>query len=125
MVDREKVIKALEHCAQVKSCDKCPMGDECTGTANAAMAAAVELLKAQEPRVLTLEEAMGGDECWFEHINGSSGYADVYCHWNGVVWVSRINKIISMIQAETYGKQWRCWNYRPTDEQRKAVKWND
>lgn len=24
-----------------------------------------------------------------------------------------------------YGKTWRCWTARPTDEQRKAVKWND
>lgn len=50
MVDRKTVIAALEHCATVKICDKCPMGDECTGTTNAAMAAAVELLKGQEPR---------------------------------------------------------------------------
>ena len=24
-----------------------------------------------------------------------------------------------------YGKEWRCWTSRPTDEQRKAVKWDD
>ena len=23
-----------------------------------------------------------------------------------------------------YGKSWRCWTSRPTDEQRKAVKWD-
>lgn len=25
----------------------------------------------------------------------------------------------------TYGKTWRCWTFRPSDEQSKAVKWND
>ena len=44
-IDRDTVIKALEICATNKSCDKCPMNDECKGTANAAMAAAIELLK--------------------------------------------------------------------------------
>lgn len=24
---------------------------------------------------------------------------------------------------ETYGTQWRCWNKRPTEEQRQEVKW--
>ena len=48
MIDREKVIKALERCAVGKSCDGCPMHKECTGTTNAAMAAAVELLKEQQ-----------------------------------------------------------------------------
>ena len=24
-----------------------------------------------------------------------------------------------------YGKTWRCWNHKPTFEQRKAVKWNE
>lgn len=26
--------------------------------------------------------------------------------------------------AQSYGKTWRCWTARPTDEQRKAVKWD-
>jgi len=26
---------------------------------------------------------------------------------------------------KAYGKTWRCWTARPTDEQRKAVKWDD
>lgn len=26
-------------------------------------------------------------------------------------------------EAENYGQTWLCWTSRPTDEQRKAVKW--
>lgn len=28
-------------------------------------------------------------------------------------------------QYEFYNKTWRCWAHRPTEEQRKAVKWDD
>ena len=128
MPDREKVLRALGICTQIEPEDECPHGCPYkfeNGCIRGVMKDALELLNEQEPRVLTLEEATGEDECWFEHINGSNGYADVYCDWNGSVWASRINKIMSsMIQAEAYGKQWRCWSARPTDEQRKAVKWN-
>ena len=51
MTDRERVIKALEYCAPGnKPCDGCPMKDNCKGAANGAMAAAIKLLKEQEPK---------------------------------------------------------------------------
>ena len=54
MTDRERVIKALEYCAPGnKPCDGCPMKDNCKGTANGAMAAAIKLLKEQEQEKLT------------------------------------------------------------------------
>lgn len=28
-------------------------------------------------------------------------------------------------QGEKYGKTWRCWRARPTDEERKAAKWEE
>ena len=28
-------------------------------------------------------------------------------------------------RADKYGKEWRCWTARPTDEQRKAAKWDE
>ena len=49
MIDREKVIEALEICAAgTNSCNKCPMKDKCKGVSNAAMVAAIKLLKEQE-----------------------------------------------------------------------------
>ena len=49
MPDREKVIEALEICAAgTNSCNKCPMKELCKGVSNAAMVAAIKLLKEQE-----------------------------------------------------------------------------
>lgn len=30
----------------------------------------------------------------------------------------------TIFSTKQYGTEWRCWTSRPTDEQRKAVKWN-
>ena len=43
---RETVIRALEICAVgTNSCERCPLKDNCHGTSNAAMAAAIKLLR--------------------------------------------------------------------------------
>lgn len=86
-----------------------------------------ELLKAQEPRVLTLEEVTAGDECWLEHKSGVCGYVDCYiCTGNRSVEVWRTSKQgPDYLSWERYLKGWRCWSARPTDEQREAVKWQD
>lgn len=89
-----------------------------------------ELLKAQEPRVLTLEEvkklrSLYDGAVWLEtcadilfpvlpemSLQGSTFYVAIpfvgYHSWGD-------NKY--------YGKTWRCWSSRPTDEQREAVPW--
>ena len=54
--DREKVIEALEICAAgTNSCNKCPMKDNCKGVSNAAMVAAIKLLKEQEAIVRCMD----------------------------------------------------------------------
>lgn len=59
MTDREKIIKALEHCAPgANSCTKCPMLDRCHGTVNAAMVAAIDLLKEDEIELNSLGESL-------------------------------------------------------------------
>ena len=56
MADREKVIKALEICAVgTNSCEKCPLKDKCHGVSNAAMVAAIKLLKEQEPKLVKIK----------------------------------------------------------------------
>ena len=75
---------------------------------------ALELLKAQEPRVLTFEEVLNTDH-------------DVFCEFRYGMEVSRHSSEIVKrwaIDAKCkYGQTWRCWTSRPTDEQREAVKW--
>ena len=65
MPDREKVIKGLECCTAFDGkgfplCEECPYEDEGTcPELDVLHKDALELLKAQEPRVMTLEEVIG------------------------------------------------------------------
>ena len=124
---REQVIKGLECCASLDSggCAVCDWADpeeyECF--ANLAKAA-LTLLKEQEARVRTLGEVLGGDECWVEYINGGCGYCDCYLDDDAKsIVINRTLRKDFNVSPNGYGKVWRCWSARPTDEQRKAVKW--
>jgi len=87
---------------------------------------ALELLKEQEARLLTIEEITGDGECWFEGINGACGYADCYMRTGSKeVELNRISMKPEYVSWDDFGKKWRCWSYRPTEEQRKAVKWDE
>ena len=95
---------------------------------------AVELLEAQRPRVLTLEELRqleGTDHFVFVENNG-----DVDCYNGyGEVTISYLSGLVEIFQFgnevewkpcnKNYGKTWRCWNARPTDEQRKGTPWQN
>jgi len=84
------------------------------------------LFKAQEPRVLTLEELSEKTDVWLESLEYdtidpalSSGSYD-----DGTVGLMTLEEeeLFYMDEAD-YGVKWRCWTSRPTEEQRKAVKW--
>ena len=142
MIDLEKIVAALENCSDpAGKCRDCPY-EECerfeksiSEYPDELIREAVELLKAQEPRVLTLDEVMryiGYSEkippkvweklpLWTESRNGTgviSGYRDV----------ENLRYLIDMDGIdETYiaYKHWRCWSSRPTDEQREAISWTE
>lgn len=89
---------------------------------------ALALLKAQEARVMTLEEvnALDWDYCYLEQerlpgkeYRGMLGKYIMTC----VTWPSITAAKISQ-GKDNYGKTWRCWTSRPTDEQRESVKWD-
>ena len=84
-------------------------------------------LKSDEPRVLTLDGVCGGGECWIEYKYGGCGYADVYLsdHLDGTAQVYRCHNSPETVWLNDYGKYWRGWTYCPTEEQRKAVKWDE
>ena len=84
-------------------------------------------MKEQEPRVLTLEEVK--NDCpdyvyietftgWFECVIQDAGESDKYCG----VFVYGIDEDF-WENWTTYGKEWRCWTARPTDEQREVTQW--
>lgn len=100
----------------------------------------LDMLKEQEPRLLTLEEVLAcsprTEWLWFEEPACTSvkakGFAMVCAQISDIgdyfvsaavpnEWYDDVLEFYSV----NYGKTWRCWSARPTDEQREAVKWND
>ena len=92
-----------------------------------------DALKAQEPRVMTLEEVENAldsvawvDRPLFDNLSSEYALIDSY---------SRKLQIVELrypfcdkdyrerADYATYGKTWRCWTSRPTDEQREATPW--
>lgn len=126
MPDREKVIKGLE---QFISDFKPYCGNEADwGRVFDALA----LLKAQEPRVLTLGDLRDIGSVWalntppYLYMDTNPRYRRIVGSW--VAW-RNIYELISGLyptyNADNYGKIWRCWSARPTDAQREVVKWDD
>lgn len=90
----------------------------------------IALLKAQEPRVMTLGDLRDIGSVWelntppylWMEINPSY-------RWTRGFWVAwreiydMIDGLHPTYDADNYGKMWRCWTSRPTDEQRKATSW--
>lgn len=124
---RERVIRGLKFCVQCrlpKDCDGCPYEGERTYAVpcgHVLMADALALLKEQEPRVMTREEVIhSNDWIWYEWKNTHYGWTvAVNCDGKWIEWEDSTTD-----QLCEYGKKWRCWTYRPTEEQRKAVLWD-
>jgi hypothetical protein len=95
---------------------------------------ALALLKAQEPRVLTLDEVMAlpnGEEDEavvvreFRFPISKEWNGETVCMWMGVRDVQIVaDWVYGFYHKSEYGHNWRCWTAMPTNEQRKAVKWN-
>lgn len=133
MTDKATLLERLEDAAErVREA-----GFRGHGTVCKAIAEAVEALKAQETRVLTLEEVRTAEDCMepvFLEMNAERETPDVFS-WRTVKHITPLfDKDIyvldnvgfsSALYSEWYGMSWRCWNKRPTYEQQKAVKWDD
>ena len=123
---KEDVIRTLTNCSSDDhDCTKCSYFkyDDCI---DYLMMDAAQLLKTQEPRMLTLEEVQNDcpDYVYLETSTGWLGYcikdegeSDKYV---GYLVYGFDEYFIE--RWKEYGKTWRCWTAMPTDEQRKAVK---
>ena len=143
MADREKVIRGLEslwRCVSPVShtCGDCPYQDNHVECARRVVTDAIALLREQEARVMDAEEVARLTEetyqwLWIEEIQNITwnlhclrafvyskhpDTGEFYILANGY-------RDIVKLEGDEYGKTWRCWSARPTEEQRKAVKWND
>lgn len=101
----------------------------------------IELEAGQTARVMTLEEVNNAENCMepvFVEMLRYHGKADItpdVFSWrfvkhitpltDGDIYVLQNADINSALFEETYNITWRCWTQRPTDEQRKAVPWNE
>lgn len=132
MTEREKVIKGLECCQAnlLPRCEECPYANIDEGTCftmNRLHADALALLKAQEPRVMTLEEVkmLDSDYYYLESMRSPGkelreivgAYGLTCVTWPSITWARQT------MGDSGYGKTWRCWTSRPTDEQREATAW--
>ena len=129
---REKVIEALEACVlkdpddsrDCKNCPRCNYGAFITNSCiNGVMVDAQELLKAQEPRVLTDADFINNPNCdskgflpaWIEYRRDTDEWAK-YWQDDDDEWTT--------VKIDNYkGEGYRCWTSKPSEEQRKAVAW--
>ena len=88
---------------------------------------AEDLLKKQEARVMTLDEvkAFDWDHCYLEEVRLPGKEYRAVCGDYALTCITWPCVTSMRIQHgdESYGKKWRCWSAKPTDEQRQAVKW--
>lgn len=102
----------------------------------------LDILKKQEPRMLTLEELkqFGGHPCWFESCEtymGKTGFWIIPSNFRtfyGGETVSYVSVLMTNLGCRmvdcgelglsAYNKMWRCWSSRPTKQQMEEVKWD-
>ena len=93
---------------------------------------ALELLKAHQPHVMTLPEAFDAEVAWLEmYADPNDGVEPIIQpviirYYENGYWECLIEQDESpalTLFIEDFNSEFRFWTARPTDEQRKAVKW--
>ena len=101
-------------------------------THNYTLEQVVNALKAQEPRVMTLEEVKqhnNQDGCvWFEQptYNAVAAFVRRDEEYTEIISPYLLGEPINhgYMANRFYGLAWRCWSTRPSDEVRRATPWN-
>ena len=131
MIDRGKVIRGLESClrlCELNACRECPYGD---GTPCKLLHDALALLKEQEPRVMTLDEIRSGtvEVAWIEDADKEEVIPGIWFRLSNEGGDEAVDIHIRDgfvgARLEVYGKLWRCWNARPTEDQMRDTKWEE
>lgn len=125
MTDREKVIKGLEEALDIlRKTEEPTFWLEYVKNA---VVHALELLKEQEPRVMTLDQIKGITDgvVWVE-LNGREA-VEPWIVLQGEIWRPDYNtgyECWEVCQENEYNMIIRCWSSEPTEKQRRAVKWD-
>lgn len=82
------------------------------------------ILEAKDATILPLDEIADWDQVWLEvrHSDGDLLFVTAVTGQTAQT-VSFMHGIVQ--SKPQHGKSWRCWAAKPTEEQRKAVKWDD
>ena len=138
---REKVIKGLDCCKDIhtagagnaQGCIECQYNHTQNDGMNGYPCIrklfndALELLQTQEPRVMTLDEVQVSiDPVWLEGGMAGGTWAMMpFTREYSIEFVADgVCTVYPAFAIGEYGKTWRCWTSRPTDEQREAIPWN-
>lgn len=129
MAKLEMVIRALECCGSIMNCEECPYNDKPVGCFTRLKSDALELLKAQQPRVIPLKElADEANHCfdvvWYE-VKGGNVIPRRVQPCGHMLKVKSFYTEPFLSDGATYNVTWRCWTARPTDEQREATPWDE
>ena len=124
-MDRDDVIKRLERACQLvwngEHCDIMDADDALT--VSYAITDAIAMLKAQDPRVMKIGEVLS----WMNSDRVTREPIVIEIRSGVCAWIidDEVRELPGEadLSSDLYGKTWRCWTSRPTDEQREAVKW--
>lgn len=113
-----------------------PIREEAEKRISEAYSMAIDALREQEPRVLMLEDVHRDHDrvLWIECDDSKTQNigqyrGQVYWHdrrvgkWERFVTIGFANDYLHR-ESEKYGKTWRCWTSRPTEEQRRKEAWD-
>jgi hypothetical protein len=130
MTDREKLVDLLEtHCTVIgeENCkaakgEKCSPKDCANCLANHLIANGVIVRGIQKP--IEMVELQENSVFWYEEkyeyelypVHLEEGYVNFFVSFIGIEFAERHEKC-------NYGKTWRCWAEKPTEEERKAAEW--
>jgi len=95
--------------------------------------AAIDLLKAQGPRIMSLAEAKNADSVWLEDIDkeavvpaicfGSIDHADEHRRTGFMARYGRYTFKSICPRDDDYMVRWRAWTAEPSSAQREATPW--
>lgn len=122
MADVKEIVDALEMSYKYSNVD-----ENNTLVPQQIVLHAIALLKEHEPRTMTLEEVKDFDweYCYLEEERLPGKEYRAVCGDYALTCITWPCVASMRIQHgdNNYGKKWRCWTAKPTDEQRKALKW--
>lgn len=135
MADRAKVIQALRRCIydpdpgqtnkEFISCSECAYQHGCT---HDLMRDALELLKEQEPRVMTLKELQDIETPWNRNtppylwVEDRSARKSRWMSWG---FMHDLVRLPGTMGVQNYGSAWRVWTLQPSPEQVMNTPWEE